>query len=154
MKKIFLTLSFYYKSGLRKVFSNHWHLCFLVLFKCLHISKFHGVHEISWLPWNFMVFCKIHGCHEISWNPRNFHGTHENSMESMKISWNPRNFHGIHENSMDPMKISWDPWNFRGFHGNFRGKFVENFMDPTNTPRNPWNPWKINWIVPLSLYVI
>ena len=23
-------------------------------------------------------------------------------------------------------------------------------MDPTNTPRNPWNPWKINWILPLN----
>merc|ERR1712074_197871 len=45
------------------------------------------------------------------------------------------------------MKI---PWNPRNFHGHFRGKFVENFMDPTNTLRSPWNPWKINWIVSLK----
>ena len=139
-KKFFLTSSFYCKSGLRKMFSNHWHTCYFFSLGVSIYWNFHGVHEISWLPWNFMGYCKIHGCHETSWNPRNFHGSHENSMESMKISWDPRNFHGSHENFVESMKISWNPRNFHGIH--------ENFMDPT--PRNPWNPWKINWIVPLS----
>ena len=60
---------------------------------------------------------------------RNFHGYHEISWVNIKFvdAMKPRGIHGI---SMDPTD----------FHGNFRGKFVENFMDPTNAPRNPWNP--------------